>query len=100
MESRSSIPTLINNGPETINVVMYDRYVAPTDKFSAQGRLHPKGIILTPGEFTQFLPGTTSIDIYYAMDKTGLHFNITSGTSYTIYPTNTIPIILQDKPSI
>jgi hypothetical protein len=57
MESRSSIPTLINNGPETVTVVMYDRYVAPTDKFSAQGRLHPKGIVLTPGEFTQFLPG-------------------------------------------
>lgn len=94
----AAVGMLTNNAAVPINVVMYSNYVAPTAKISAKGRLNGQGLIIPGGNNITFLPGTTSIDVYYGDEHTaGIHADINTNFSYTISPAPTQWIITQDQ---
>lgn len=94
----SAIGVLTNNSSVNINIVMYNNYIAPTEKTSARGRLNGQGIIIPPGNNASFLPNTTSVDIFYGDgDNSGIHSIVNSNFSYTVYPHEKIWILTQDQ---
>jgi len=85
--TNNQIGTLTNNGSVPVNVIMYNNYVAPTKTQSARGRLNTQGVIIPPGQNINFIPNTTSIDVYYGNGNIpGIHANIQNFSSYTISP--------------
>ena len=78
---------LTNNGSVPVNVVMYNNYVAPTATTSAKGRLNTQGIVIPAGQNVNFLPGTTSIDVFYGNGNIpGIHATVDVSRGYTIAP--------------
>jgi hypothetical protein len=88
---------LTNNGSVQVNVVMYSNYIAPTATNSARGRLNTQGVIIPAGQNINFVPGTTSIDVYYGNGNVaGIHYDVNVNFSYTITPGNQGWTITQD----
>lgn len=89
---------LTNNGNIPINVVMYANYVAPTQNITAKGRLNKQGTVVPAGQNIDFIPATTSIDIYYGNGTySALHADINSNFEYTISPGPNGWVLTQDK---
>jgi hypothetical protein len=83
----NQIGTLTNNGSVPVNVIMYNNYTAPTKTRSARGRLNSQGMIIPPGQNINFIPNTTSIDVYYGNGNIpGIHADVQNFSSYTISP--------------
>jgi len=93
-----AVGSLTNNGSVPVNVVMYSNYVAPTNTVSAKGRLNTQGIVIPAGQNINFLPGTSSIDVYYGNGNVaGIHAAINGNFSYTISPGDRSWVITQDQ---
>lgn len=94
----SAIGALTNNGSVPVNVIMYNNYIAPTDRMSARGRLNIQGIVIPAGQNVNFLPSTTSIDVYYGNGNLeGIHADVNNNFSYTIRPGDPKWVITQDQ---
>jgi len=79
---------LTNNSNSPINVVMYSsNYIAPTATTSAKGRISSQGTIIPPGQNSDFVTGTTSVDIFYGNGtQPPLHAAINIASNYTVNP--------------
>ncbi len=78
---------LTNNSNVTINVVMYTNAYQPAkNNQSALGRVRNQGYLITAGQNIDIEKAASSIDIFYSIEKPGIHATINPNQSYTINP--------------
>jgi hypothetical protein len=87
-----AVGMLTNNGSVPVNVIMYNSSYKPAQKIagqvgkSAQGRINSPGTIIPAGNNVNFLPNTTSVDVFYSDIQAGIHVDVNLNSSYTINP--------------
>lgn len=78
---------LTNNSNITINVVMYTNAYQPAkNNQSALGRVRNQGYLIPAGQNIDIEKSAASIDVFYSVDKPGIHVAINPNQSYTINP--------------
>ena len=88
---------ITNNGSVPINIIMYNNYVAPANGKSAKGRLNDQGFVVPAGQNVSFIPGTSSVDIYYGNGNIpGIHATVNTNFKYTVSPAADGWILTQD----